>query len=138
MADVVRAGTSSLRMKMLDGGVLLLEMSGLLTAKALAEFAAKAIRAHEHEARGFVLDYRRGSILATPDDLGQMVDAIPTGSPIARPGAFLTTPAGVDLMMAHAERMAWRGMWRRVFYELDEAADWVRLKASSPSSSRQA
>ena len=133
MADVVRAGTSSLRVKMLDGGVLLLEMSGLLTAKALAEFAAKAAHAYGCEAVGFVLDYRRGSILATSDELGRLIDRIEPGSPIARPGAFVTTPANVDLMMDHAERMAWRGIWRRVFSDLPTAATWVRAKASSPS-----
>ena len=125
-------------MKMLDGGVLLLDMSGLLTAKALAEFAAKAAQTYGEVAVGFVLDYRRGSILATSYELGRLVDMIEPGSPIARPGAFVTTPANVDLMMAHAERMAWRGMWRRVFYELDDAADWVRSRASLPSSLRQA
>ena len=118
-------------MKMLDGGVLLLEMSGLLTAKALSEFAAKAIRAHGHEARGFVLDYRRGAILATSHELSVMVDSVPDGSPITRPGAFVTTKSNVLLMRDHAVRMARRGMWRKTFYSVDLAADWVRLKASA-------
>jgi len=133
VVDVVRAGTSSLRMKMLDGGVLLLEMSGLLTAKALSEFAVKAAHAHGFQAVGFVLDYRRGSILATAYELGRLVDMIEPGSPIAKPGAFVTTPANVDLMMEHAERMAWRGMWRRVFCDIDHAAGWVRKTASLSS-----
>lgn len=131
MVDVVRAGTSSLRMRMLDGGVLLLEMSGLLTAKALAEFAGKAMRAHAHEAKGFVLDYRRGVILATADEMGQLVDRVQPGSPLTRPGAFVTTESNVLLMREHAVRMARLGMWRKTFYNVALAAEWVRLKASS-------
>lgn len=116
---------------MLDGGVLLLEMSGLLTTKALAEFAMKAIRAHGHEARGFVLDYRRGVILATDYEMERLVETMAPGTPITRPGAFVATPANVEVLRQHAIRIARKKIWRRVAMDVDGAVAWVRSMTAS-------
>lgn len=126
MSDVTtRRHSATARMSMMSGGVLLLRMTGPLSARTLAGFAADAIEAHGGEARGFVLDYRAGIIVATPDELGGMLTRMPAGSPMRRPGAFVGTTATVGVLQAHAERMAQSGLWRRVFLGVRPAHDWV-------------
>ena len=112
--------------------VAVLELSGLLTAKALSEFADKASRHHGCAAAGFVIDYRRGTILATREELGRLIDHAEPGSAILRPGAFVTAEPMADMLVQHAERLAWRGLWRRVFADIPQAIAWVKATASLP------
>jgi len=122
---------------MLAGDVLLLRMSGVLTARALAGIAGEAIRAHGHEARGFVLDYRAGVLAATADELGGLLAGVQADSPMRRPGAFVGTDETLGVLREHAVRSADAGCWRRTFTQVAPARGWVdRLAQQAPPGER--
>ena len=110
---------------MVDGEILLLRMSGPLTASTLAGFAADAVESHGHRAKGFILDYRPGVIVATADELGRMLASVPEASPLRRPGAFVGDPGKISTLRVHALRMAKAGFRRRVFIDTLTAHDWI-------------
>ena len=107
------------------GDVLLLRMSGPLTAQVLDGFAADAMAKHAHEAKGFILDYRPGLLVATADQLGEMLERMPAESPMRRPGAFVGSPGSLKTLQLHARHMGRAGIWRRVFVDTMTAHDWI-------------
>lgn len=114
---------------MLAGDVLLLRLSGVLTARALAGIAGEAIRAHGHEARGFVLDYRAGILAASSDELGALLAGVPADSPMRRPGAFVGAGDTLMVLREHAINSARCGFRRRVFVSPALAHEWVLARA---------
>lgn len=112
-------------MRMVDGDILLLRMSGPLTAPVLGGFAADAIKEHGRRARGFILDYRPAVIVATVDDLGRMLTKVPDDSPLRRPGAFVCSRHQVETLRPHAQRLAANGLWRKTFAGTLLAHRWL-------------
>ena len=123
-----RRHSATVSMQMLPGRVLSLKMAGPLTAAALSSFAADAVRMYGAEAIGFVLDYRRGVIVAGAEDLGAMLMDVSDDSPLRRPGAFVGQAGALDTLREHAFRMARQDFPRRVFTTPERAHAWV-LKA---------
>lgn len=117
-------------MQMLDGGVLLLRMSGPLTAHTMEQFADNARAQFAGQARGLVLDYRGAVLAATDDELTAMLKRSTTPERLAVPGAFIVSDALFELAQRHALRMARMGYVRRCFPTVDAGHQWVLSMAS--------
>lgn len=117
-------------MRMLAGDVLLMRLSGVLTAPVLAGFASEAAERYGHRARGFVLDYRRAVIVATVDELHELIKRTPVDSPIRRPGAFVGSQASLPALREHALQMARAGIPRKTFVDTLGAHLWVRARSA--------
>lgn len=116
--------TTRAAMSELDGRVLLIRLSGVVTASALWAIADEAASAHAERCRGFIIDYRPAVLAASADQLGAVVQEC--GFPAMRlPGAYVVAGGSAQVLMAHAVRMAHAGLWRRTFSEVEPARAWV-------------
>ena len=114
-----------MRGEMMAGGIVLLRLSGLVTADAHQRFAAEGCARWGHEARGFIVDYRACALAVDPSKLTAAVFACQPGSPMRRPGAFVCGHATRDALRAHAQATARAGIWRRTFMDSPSAHAWL-------------
>ena len=105
-----------------------MRLTGPVTIAAVIEFNLQVVREYPH-AIGWVYDYRRALLVASDVDLTNLSQTRHP-DPDRRPAAFVVTPEIEPAIRRQAVRMARRGFDRRVFFDQDEAHDWVLWMAA--------
>lgn len=117
--------SASAEVAVIDARVALIRLKGLLTLDAIAFFAHESCRAAGSGARAFVLDYRKAAVMASVEQLGEMVLGQPLNSPTRLPGAYLVSPRSIRTLRDHAINLAAQGVVRRVFTHEGRAIAWA-------------
>lgn len=120
------------------GHVLVVRISGELTAATLLDVRTDVIAAKPAAVRAFVADYREAKIWLDGDGLDAVLLGEAPDSASLMPAALLVTKVHLDLFMAHALRMGALGHFRRAFVDQDRAISWAQSMAVHPTAAHRA
>lgn len=106
-----------------DGGVLVVQLSGLLTAAALAGITGQLCAMLRSDTHAFVADYRR-AVLATT--AGRLAEECRPGRRLEIPGMLVATGDAQDVLRIYALRALTSGLRRLVCPDLRAAVRWAQ------------
>jgi len=117
--------------EMKPGGVLLVKMSGTITASAVSGLRGH-IKAQPGAAKikALVIDYTKAIVAMDADSMASIIPAAPTSIRVRLPLAVVATPETVEVFAEHCRRMAGRTLLRQVFTSQAEALEWAETEAS--------
>ena len=107
-------------------GVLIVAVTGPLTATALTQIKADVVARCTGGVRSFVVDYRAALIALDGAGLDAVLLGEGPNSAALMPAALVVLPGHLDLFMGHASRMGALGFFRRVFVDRAPALAWAQ------------
>lgn len=122
--------SAAVQIDVAPGAVLMVAISGPLTGQTLLHIKAQVLALEPPPRYGaFLVDYRKAVLALAGPELDAVLEGEPPGATPTRPAAMVATPAQVEVLRAHAARMALLGHFRRVFTDVAEALRWAQSMA---------
>jgi hypothetical protein len=126
----------ALRMKRLGSAVLLVTLSGVVTASSVPELQRR-IRGPARGSRAVVVDFRSAVLAYCYSRRSEMLAVMTGPGRLEEPTAIVVSPMVEQPMRQMAQQMARYGLLRVVTSSLDGALRWASSYQAQPATERE-